>query len=441
MRLRAASTIERRVRRTLLGAILITFLVTVASVLTANDQLEQALLELDMQAEREFLLDNARTNQILVWDIATLTAYYVPTGMHEDERMPAIFRDLPFPFSGERNVGKQTYLITNNAVREGRLYLAKDITLFENREYELHRFLIFLGIGVIGLGILLARFTGKRLAAPIQHLAEQIRRTKPAPRIPRVDADYQDVELREIAQSFNLFLVELENYVKREQSLMGLASHELRTPIAVIAGALDVIEQRGRISDADRAPLLRMRRAVDEMAANIDVILRLTRQRSHVDRREVVALDVLLQEIRDDLNRQLSSAPARLSLALEAPTQVQGDPVLIKMLLRNLIQNALQHTQGNVVAVLTPTHADIMDQGKGLPSTYQNYLNNVHQADTSDVLALSGLGLFIVSLISERLGWRLQTLSAPTGGHRLRICFQTGEAGATSDPPAPSATR
>ncbi|WP_341668746.1 sensor histidine kinase [Alcaligenes sp. SDU_A2] len=416
------STIEKRIRRTVLGAILITFLVTVASVLTANDRLEQSLLDMDMQAERDFLLDNARPNEILVWDIATLKAYYVPAGMQQDGRMPELFQGLPFPFSGEIKLGAHTYLITTGPIRDGRLFLAKDITLFETREQEFHRFLLILGLAVVALGIMLSRITGKKLVAPVQQLVAQIRSTTPARRMPRVYADYQDTELRAIAQSFNVFLSELENYVKREQSLMGLASHELRTPIAVIAGALDVIERRGGLESADRAPLLRMRRAVNEMAANIDVLLRLTRRTSSQDRHEPISLAAVLREIQDDLARQLPDARQRLILDIQAQPQVHGDPVLVKILLRNLMQNSLQHTQGPVQATLTDTHADIVDHGAGLPDAYRNYLNDP-TPDASELLSLSGLGLFIVGLICERLNWRLHAFAPTPNDNIVRIHF------------------
>ncbi|CAM4315349.1 sensor histidine kinase [Kerstersia similis] len=437
LRQQRASTIERRIRRTVLGAILITFIVTVASVLIANEKLEESLLEMDMQTERDFLLDNARPNEILVWDIATLTAYFVPSGMQADERMPALFRGLPFPFSGEVEVDQSTFLITASTVNSGRLYLAKDISLFETREDEFHRFLLLLGLAVIALGIFLARLTGKRLVSPVQQLARQIRDTKPAPRMQRVDDDYQDAELKTIAQSFNLFLHELETYVKREQSLMGLASHELRTPIAVIAGALDVIERRGGLGHADQGPLLRMRRAVDEMAANIDIILRLTRRKAQSDRREIVRLADLIQDIQGDLTRHLPEVPQRLQLKLAAQPQVQADPVLVKMLLRNLIQNALQHTDAGVEVLLETRYVDIRDHGQGLPEAYRAYLNDP-QADASELLSLSGLGLFIVSLIGERLGWTLQVLTDEASGNVLRIGFVPDTAHQGTDHPSTS---
>ncbi|HRD33761.1 MAG TPA: HAMP domain-containing sensor histidine kinase [Rhodocyclaceae bacterium] len=413
-------TIERRIRRTVLSAILMTFFLTVAAVMVANESLERSLLEMDVQAERELVLQHLRSSEILVWDSAAFKAYYVPPDVAPDDQLPPIFHGFPIPFSGELEIGDATFLITTGFVRGGRFYLAKDISLFESREAAFHRFLFFLGLAAILFGIMLARVTGRRLAVPIQQLTSQIRGTAPAPRMPRVDANYKDAELKAIAQSFNMFLGEFETYVKREQSLMGLASHELRTPIAVIAGALDVIEQRGGIKAAEKGPFIRMRRAVDEMAANIDVILKLTRRKSLVERREPVGLVDLMNEVKDDLIRHTPSAADRVRVTVVDWPRVNEDPALIKMLLRNLVQNAVQHTAGSVNVQITRWAIEIGDEGTGLPKAYLAYLNDP-QADVGELLSLSGLGLFIVTLICERLSWALQVVPSEQPGTTVRI--------------------
>lgn len=426
-----AATIERRIRRTILAAIVVTFFATVASVLVANENLERSLLELDFQSERAFIIEHARPNEILVWNTGTLRAYYAPAGMANDERLPPIFHGYPVPFSGEIEVGEDTFLITTAMVNGGRLYLAKDITVFEHREEEFHRFLSLLGIAVILLGVLLAAVTGRRVAAPIALLTGQIRHTAPAPRMKRVQTRYDEIELQEIAQSFNLFLGELEAYVRREQSFMGLASHELRTPIAVIAGALDVIEQRGALEEADRKTLKRIRRAVEEMTGNIEVILELTRRKHTGERRTRIDLAGLAAEVVEDLTRQIPTAAGRMAVSTEGHPHVHEDPVLVKMLLRNLLQNAVQHTSGKTGIHLTAQAIEVVDEGVGLPEAYRAYLNDP-QADAGELLSRSGFGLFIITLLCERLSWSLAVVPSSDPGTTLRVSFTQRE----SPPPA-----
>lgn len=427
-------TIERQIRRTLLIAILATFVTTVASVLIANESLEQALLELDFQSERAFLLEHVRQNEILVWNTGNLTAYYVPAGMEADERLQPIFHGFPVPFSQEVELGDNTFLITIGPADGGRFYFAKNITLFENREAQFHRFLLILGPAVLILAIVLAGVTGRRIAAPIRRLTTQIRHTEPAPRMKRVNTDYRELELQEIAQSFNLFLDDLEAYVRREQSFMGLASHELRTPIAVIGGALDVIEQRGGMNGPEAKPLNRIRRAVSEMADNIEVILKLTRRRSTEDRRGPIDLAALTAEVVEDLARHTPDAAERITIVTEGQPGVTGDPVLVKMLLRNLVQNAVQHTHGKAKLSITAEAVEIVDQGTGLPAAYLAYLDDP-AGDNAELLSQSGFGLFIVTLLCERLSWGLKVISSSERGTTLRLTFHTN-AGAAGAVPA-----
>ena len=181
-----------------------------------------------------------------------------------------------------------------------------------------------------------------------------------------------------------------------------------------------MIEQRGGIKAAEKGPFIRMRRAVDEMAANIDVILKLTRRKSLVERREPVGLVDLMNEVKDDLIRHTPSAADRVRVTVVDWPRVNEDPALIKMLLRNLVQNAVQHTAGSVNVQITRWAIEIGDEGTGLPKAYLAYLNDP-QADVGELLSLSGLGLFIVTLICERLSWALQVVPSEQPGTTVRI--------------------
>src|SRR5699024_8759343 len=169
------------------------------------------------------------------------------------------------------------------------------------------------------------------------------------------------------------FLDELEAYVKREQSLLGLASHELRTPIAVIAGALDVIQQRDQLCEDDRRTLERARGANAEMGANVDMILKLARRGETTEAATAVDLPEMIRELLTELD-SVGDAHSRVTLEATTPATPVADPVLVKMLLRNLIQNALRHTSGDVCVRLAPDHIEIADQGEGLPEPYQRLL-------------------------------------------------------------------
>lgn len=413
--------IGRRVRNAVLLAILVTLVCTIAATYVVSESLEDSVLQLDLEAERDFLLEHNDRSQALAWDTATLKALYEPDGQLGKTPLPDLFKTLPVPFAGEvvHKKDGMTYLVTTYKVNGGRLFLAKNISLFEHRQNQFGQFLAGLAVVLVALGILSAWLISRRLTGPLRQLSDFIGHTAPAPRMPRLSNDFRDAELSEIADTFNLFLNEMEQYVKHEQMLLSLASHELRTPIAVIAGALDVVEERGNLREEDARTVARMRRAVEEMRENIDLILRLTRRRSALSEAEVFELEPLAREVLDDLQRSVGGSERVVAETVGAGASMCADRTLVKMLLRNLVQNALQHSEGLVVVRLGAECIEVADAGGGLTHGQQALL----RGETVGLGNLSGLGLFIVTLGCERLGWRLSVPRSSAQGTTIRLDF------------------
>jgi signal transduction histidine kinase len=426
-------SIARRVHWTVFTISLISLLVTMTVVFLANEDLERSMLAIDFQTERDFVLEHANRQMPLSWDTPNLKAFYEPSGMAGQHPLPAVFRGLPFPFSGEIEIEGKTLLVTLDAINGGRLYIAKDISLFERREQLFTQILATSGLGMIALTFVLARISSRRLVTPLRRLTEHIRATPVGQRMPRIPMNFQDLELHAITETFNRFLDELEAYVKREHSLLSLASHELRTPIAVILGALDVIEQRGQLSGDDRKTLQRVQRAAAEMGANTDVLLKLARRKERVEQTAMISLPDMTRELLEDLAIP-AGTPSRVQLDVMTTAPIVADPVLVKMLLRNLIQNALQHTVGTIRIRLEAGWVEITDQGAGLPAAYQRILLN-GTVPTAEMAALSGLGLFIVTLICERLGWRLDIPRSSAQGSTLCLRFSAPTPARSHDAP------
>jgi len=240
--------------------------------------------------------------------------------------------------------------------------------------------------------------------------------------MPRMESDYSDVELHSIALTFNRFLDELESYVRREQSLLNLASHELRTPIAVMSGALEVIESRDQLSDKDRATLLRVRRSCDEMRDNVNILLKLARREAEGRANEVIELSPLARQVISDLEMSLNGTD-RVKLNKVSELRVKADPAMAGMLLRNIIQNAVQHTKGEIEVTVSERSVEIEDSGTGLSADQQAILLR-QKSLSNDGTALSGLGLYIVTLMAERLDWLLEITQTNENGTKIRLSPQ-----------------
>lgn len=412
-------SISRRVYRAILTVSAISMAVMVLTVLLVNEDLERTMLEVEFAQERDLVLMNNPGTDTFVWETPSLSVVFVPTGEPAPATLPRVFHDLPGNHAAEIAIDGETYLVTVETVSTGLLYVAKNITHFEQREALFQTALIVMTLVIMAFSLLLAVLGGRRIVRPLQLLSERISRIPVGPSMPRMETDYADAELHAIAVSFNRFLDELESYVRREQSLLNLASHELRTPIAVMSGALDVLEQRDQLHPKDRATLQRMRQSCDEMRDNVNVLLKLARRESGDPMYETIDLRRATQQVIDDL-KVSHQAGARVELIAPSPLVVTSDPVLVHMLLRNLVQNAVQHSSSNIRVTLSDDAIAIEDQGPGLTNDEQAVL--LGQRDIAfDGSSVSGLGLYIVTLMTERLGWKLDITQSDRNGTRISL--------------------
>lgn len=412
-------SISRRVYRAILAVSVMTALAMVATVLLVNEDLEHTMLNAEFAQERDFILANHAGGDVFVWDTPGFAVVYLPSSETHPPALPRIFKGLPANYSAEVELGDETYLVTVEPASNGLLYIAKNITHFEKREALFGMALVFMALVIVAFSLLLAVLSSRRIVKPLRLLSERISSTPVGPSMPRMTVDYGDAELHSIAHTFNRFLEELEAFVRREQSLLNLASHELRTPIAVMSGALDVIESRGQLSESDRATLARVRKSCDEMRDNVEILLKLARRDPDGHVPETIDVGAVAQRVLADLavNHKLGD---RVRLEMESVFLAKADSVMVGMLLRNLIQNAVQHTEHEVRLTVFKDAMEIEDRGPGLKADHQAILAGQKRL-AADGAALSGLGLYIVTLMAERLGWRLDIARTGHNGTKMRL--------------------
>lgn len=405
------------------------FILSVLTVVTLvglvellSDDLEENMVELELKFEQTHYLPKIR-NVAQTWKTATALVSFVPKQMEDFPELPRVFQGLPVPFTGEVEGLDKEYWVDISLLPTGVLYVAKDTSLFEQREK------VFLfGIAIIGglfvlISFVLTQLSARRIVKPLTRLTQEISHFDPQNRSARVSEKYHDQELYSIATTFNTYLNTIEEYVKREQVLIGMASHELRTPTAVVSGALDIIEERDTMTEKDKKTVGRIRDATNEMSANLIAILMLARKQSENCQLTRILLSQPLQTIVQARLSTHQKDKARLSiLPSEIDHELVCDMTLVNMLLKNLIQNALDHTQGNVTLQQNEQGLLILDEGSGLPKKVRLQLEQKNTYPSRHKNE-SGLGIFIVTLICERLGWRIEVGEQAKKGMKLQLYF------------------
>lgn len=416
-------SLARRIFRTIFAVGAINALITMVAIEYIYEDVEETILRLEIAAERSFLETRIEESREHSWSSALTIAQYVPDGQTPENLHP-LFQNRSIPFSAEVHDGDETYLVSVERTESppGVLYISREITLLEDREDTMQIGIAILCLGMLLLGLLLARQGTQRVVRPLRSLTDEIARITPGTQINRIEPQYEEVELAAIASTLNGLLSDLDDYVKREKALVSVASHELRTPVAVIAGALDVLEQRNSLGEADRRTVRRIRRATDEMRSDVDALLKLARRTTHDDVHDTVDLVQCIEEVINDIGAVSPEDEQRIT-CISAPDHhsPQADPVLVRMLLRNLIQNAVRHTRGPIQVRLTSSGMTIQDHGDGMPLQVAERLTS---ASGFQVIPENGLGLFIVRLICERLGWHIDTPRSGSSGTAITLHFR-----------------
>lgn len=410
---------RRSIRRRIFRGVAVVSLITTAlmslATFLAYEDMEAAMLNLIFAEEEAFFLSHLdrRNGEAIVTD--NIVVAYIPPD--STQAPPSLFTGLASPYRGELRHAGRTYMVHVERIEDGTMYLAKDISPFERREWLFRGILAAIALAAIAFALLLARLTARRIALPMSRLAAAVSRLAPGRPGPTRDGfptDFDEAELRDIALAIARFLDELDGLMQRERRLLAMASHELRTPVSVIAGALEVIEKQGGAgAPAAGKAWRRIRVATKEMGEQLAAILALSRTPTSaaVGQADMAAV---VAGVLDDL--------AAAGLAVERvawihpamPVTADADPVLAKMLVRNLIQNALQHTSGGSVSVELRTDSlAVSDSGPGLPAEYRMRLGG--KPEHAEAPPGGALGLYLVTLIAERLGWRLMADDAEGG--------------------------
>lgn len=209
----------------------------------------------------------------------------------------------------------------------------------------------------------------------------------------RVAVEGRD-EIASLATSFNRAAARIEQLMGAHRLLLAQASHELRTPVTRLRLALELIDginpERRRGMESDIAEL-------DDLIEEILLASRLD-TRTELEHREAVDLPALVAE-----------ECARYGVAdLDTdPIQVEGDPRLLRRLVRNLLDNALRHGQRPVrVRVRAHTREAelaVVDAGSGIPEGEERehlFVPFHRQGNTQG----HGLGLSLVRQIARRHG-------------------------------------
>lgn len=279
-------------------------------------------------------------------------------------------------------------------------------------------------------GALFAVVSGaRRLALPLGELINAAGRVEAGDYSVRVRARGPR-ELRSLGQAFNDMAQRLELTEQQRRNLMADLSHELRTPVSVIQGNLEALNDG--VYPADQAHLGPVLEEVRLLSRLIDDLRTLSEAETGTLalHREPTDLGVLIGELAASFQTQAEARQVELRQVVDEQLPlVEVDPVRIREVLVNLITNALRHTdRGDWIEIGASVEAKgdgaraqltVSDNGAGiqavdLPHVFERFYKTGGKAGR-------GLGLTIAKDLVEAHGGRIEAESEPGEGATLRF--------------------
>ena len=362
------------------------------------------------------------------------------------DRMAAAFRahDLAHPVSATVTTARGDYFVSGRPLTiDGERFVLTGAYSLRDTEAVLGRLreiLVFavplLLVGAITGGYFLATSNLAPLSAMAARAAE-ISAANLQDRLPVAGGE----ELAGLARVVNGLLDRLEASFVQQQRFMADASHELRTPAAIVRTEADVTLAQPRRPESDyRASLGVVQGAARRMTRIVDDLLLLARADTGVavEHRGHVYLEEIVHDVAHGVRLLAESRRVRVEVGTVVDAPIYADADLVGRLLLNLLDNAIKHSPSGSTVRIEMARTDgactvrVIDAGSGIPTDAQSRVferffraDDSHAAgdqraaggtdSDSSATSGSGLGLAIARRIAELHEGRLELVESRPG--------------------------
>ncbi len=297
----------------------------------------------------------------------------------------------------------------------------------------LARLLIILLPVLIGLTLLGGWFIAGRAMRPVRRIAEAADAISGGDDLSaRIGLAPGRDEIHRLAATFDRMFERLERSFRAEKQFASDASHELRTPTAVILGECELAERTAKTADDYAESIAVIKRQANSMSAIIERLLRSARLAQGTEALSYEPQDVstLVHACCEDA--VLSCNETRLTTDIAEHIVAEVDASLFTSLVRNLLDNAIKYGGGHVAVSLRRAKNDeialcVQDDGAGIPPADLTHIwQRFWRADGARTQGDgSGLGLYLVRQIAAAHGGTVACQSAEGVGTTFTFTFYT----------------
>lgn len=330
---------------------------------------------------------------------------------------------IPFSFKYKDQLGAALYYPDN----EGNFI----VLVMSRNAYgtEIQEHLLLLSIFLVLFSSILIYFIGKiysgRILVPLQHILKELKRIRANSLNRRLKQTGNNDELEEIIVTLNHMLDRLDSAFKAEKSFVSHASHELNNPITAIQGECEISLLKERSTGEYVEALQRISSESKRLSNLIRHLLFLSRQDEELLKTNIE--EISLQDMLTDLTADND----RIRLHTResgAPAAVQANSYLLKIALKNIIDNACKYSEKEVDIILSRINRQVVieieDRGIGIPQEeIEHIFQSFYRGSNTHDYAGQGIGLSLTMKIISAYHGKLEISSEIEKGTKVRVIF------------------
>jgi signal transduction histidine kinase len=386
-----------------------------------EDRLISAIIEDDMRS----LLQSYRDQSETLPPVDPVVGARVSQEGGQWFALPASLAALPEGVHEVDIEGREVHVAVARFGAE-RIYRTYDYSAFEKKFKEgMDTLLIGTAIFVLP-SIWLAYWLSGLLVRQVGGLAQQVRALRSGAASSIDPHRYDEREVAELAHAVNDYHGRMAAMVEREKEFTANVSHELRTPLTRIRTSCELLEPAAAALDPkSRQRLLQIEQSAEDMHALIECLLALAREEPAAAAPPAglaAIVGAIVERYADRLERQA----VKTIVAIPGEVRVLANAPALGIVLSNLVDNALRHTEGGEIRFSWRDGTLLVeDTGTGIaPQALPHVFERFYRAPGGRADGF-GIGLAIVKKICDRYGWSIAVESGLGAGTRVLLGLES----------------
>ena len=290
-------------------------------------------------------------------------------------------------------------------------------------DYQFFRSQMIFSLLMSGMGMVVAYFVSKKILYPITRLAEDVENITDVDNVKPLVIYNEKDEIGKLTKSFNELIKRTNEYTSKQKLFASNVAHELKTPLAIMKGSLQLIDENSSIEEYEE--VYRMQDKNIDRLNNIINNLLVVKENNIVLKK--IRIDEVVRSVISEQKKLIAEKNIEVHLCLDKVTLETNEDLMYR-LISNLVSNATKYNKqnGDIFIELDDERLVVRDSGIGME---EKYLDDIFEPlfcvdkSRSRDLGGSGLGLSIVKDICSSLGYDIDVHSKLSYGSEFIITF------------------